>query len=76
MPVILVIVSTFMTLMAQEMQAYELKELVIPEGQSFEVGGIAFLNSGRMVVSTRRGQVWISKSPFRRDKPTDFSLFC
>ncbi len=38
---------------------YAIDSLPVPDGVVLEVGGLAFLSDGRMVVSTRRGQVWI-----------------
>ena len=34
-----------------------------PEGARLEIGGIGFLPDGRLVASTRRGQVWILADP-------------
>ncbi len=47
-----------------------------PPGVSLEVGGMDFLPDGRLVLSTRRGQVWIVENPLA-DDPADakFSLF-
>ncbi|MDA0934945.1 MAG: PQQ-dependent sugar dehydrogenase [Planctomycetota bacterium] len=38
---------------------YAIDSLPVPDGVVLEVGGLGFLSDGRMVVSTRRGQVWI-----------------
>lgn len=47
-----------------------------PAGEVLEVGGMDFLPDGRLVVSTRRGQVWIVENPMAED-PADarFQLF-
>ena len=34
-----------------------------PDGAVLEVGGMAFMSDGDMVVSTRRGQVWRIENP-------------
>jgi glucose/arabinose dehydrogenase len=56
--------------------AYVLEQIPAPAGARFEVGGMDFLSDGRMVFSTRRGQVWILENPLCED-PADvrFSLF-
>ena len=42
---------------------YALEQYRTPDGCVLEVGGMDFLSDGRLVVSTRRGQVWIGKRP-------------
>ncbi|NOT29175.1 MAG: hypothetical protein HOP15_01865, partial [Planctomycetes bacterium] len=60
----------------QEAEYYAVDYLVPPEGARVEVGGMAFLPDGRLVVSTRRGQVWIIEDPLAADpKEARFSLF-
>ncbi|MFT7619231.1 MAG: glucose/arabinose dehydrogenase [Planctomycetota bacterium] len=54
---------------------YALSEIAGPKDQLLEVGGIAFLPSGEMVVSTRRGQVWITTDPTKNDGKVEFHLF-
>jgi glucose/arabinose dehydrogenase len=61
----------------QEAAYYSVDYLVPPDGARVEVGGMAFLPDGRLVVSTRRGQVWIIENPLAQDpKEARFSLFC
>jgi len=61
----------------QENEFYTVDYLVPPENTRVEVGGMAFLPDGRLVVSTRRGQVWIVENPLAKDpKDARFSLFC
>lgn len=61
----------------QEAEYYSVDYLVPPEGTRVEVGGMAFLPDGRLVLSTRRGQVWIVENPLAKDpKDARFSLFC
>jgi glucose/arabinose dehydrogenase len=43
---------------ADEAQYYTVDYLTPPEGEVIEVGGMAFLSDGTMLVSTRRGRVW------------------
>jgi len=59
-----------------EADYYTVDHLVPPEGVVLEVGGMDFLSDGRLVVSTRRGQVWLVDNPLARN-PADarFSLF-
>src|SRR5262245_17553470 len=44
---------------SSEEEAYAIEWFEPPAGAVVEVGGLAFLPDGRLVVSTRRGQVWI-----------------
>ncbi len=50
-----------------EANYYAVDYLVQPEGQRIEVGGIDFLPDGRLICSTRRGQVWIVDNPLAKD---------
>ncbi len=60
----------------QEAEYYAVDYLVPPEGERLEVGGMGFLPDGRLVLSTRRGQVWIVENPLAQDpKDARFSLF-
>ena len=52
---------------ASEADAYTLEYLKTPDGCVLEVGGMDFLSDGRLVVSTRRGQVWIVEDPLGAD---------
>ncbi|MFT4592966.1 MAG: glucose/arabinose dehydrogenase [Phycisphaerales bacterium] len=56
---------------------YTTDYLTEPDGAVLEVGGMAFMADGDMVVSTRRGQVWRIDNPNSAD-PTDatFTLIC
>lgn len=59
-----------------EADYYAVDYLTPPNGARIEVGGMDFLPDGRLVVSTRRGQVWIVENALAKD-PSDarFSLF-
>lgn len=54
---------------------YDLTEIPGPKDEVLEVGGIAFLPSKEMVVSTRRGQVWITSDPTNPTGKISFRLF-
>ncbi|MCC6408715.1 MAG: DUF1080 domain-containing protein [Planctomycetes bacterium] len=55
---------------------YSVDYLVPPDGSRVEVGGMDFLPDGRLVVSTRRGQVWLVSNPLAADpKDAKFALF-
>ncbi len=61
---------------ATEAEFYSVDHLSPPEGALLEVGGMDWLSDGRLLVSTRRGQVWIVTDSLAAD-PADarFSLF-
>lgn len=60
----------------QESDFYTVEYLVPPEGAVIEVGGMDFTADGRLVISTRRGQVWIVDKPLADDpKEAKFHLF-
>src|SRR5262249_19014763 len=62
--------------LAGEEDYYAVDFLVPPDGARVEAGGLAFLPDGRLVASTRRGQVWIVENPLARDpKDAKFHLF-
>ncbi len=52
---------------ASESDYYVVDHLVAPPGCVAEVGGMDFLPDGRLVLSTRRGQVWIVENPLAAD---------
>lgn len=59
-----------------ENDIYRLSTVPIPQGILLEVGGMTFLPSGSLAVSTRRGEVWIIDNPSmkNRKQPT-YRLF-
>ncbi len=59
-----------------ENDIYRLRTVPIPQGIFLEVGGMTFLPSGSLAVSTRRGEVWIIDNPSMKNglKPT-YRLF-
>ena len=59
-----------------ESESYAVDFLQEPAGEVIEVGGMDFLPDGRLVVSTRRGRVWIIDDPGARDPArASFHLF-
>ncbi len=55
---------------------YAVDYLEPPPGARLEVGGLDFLPDGRLVVSTRRGEVWIVENALAQDpKDARFHLF-
>ncbi|MCE9594345.1 MAG: DUF1080 domain-containing protein [Planctomycetes bacterium] len=55
---------------------YRVDYLTPPDGARVEVGGMDFLPDGRLVVSTRRGQVWLVSNPLAADpRDAKFQLF-
>lgn len=62
--------------LAVPQDSYVLEHLPSPEGAVLEVGGMDFLSDGRLILSTRRGQVWILENPDCEDpKDARFTLF-
>ncbi len=59
-----------------ESDAYRVDYLPSPPGAVLEVGGLDWLSDGRLVVATRRGQVWLVENALA-DDPAEarFSLF-
>ncbi|MBL8862818.1 MAG: DUF1080 domain-containing protein [Planctomycetes bacterium] len=60
-------IATGLSLSADESLYYAVDHLVAPKGCVAEVGGMDFLPDGRLVVSTRRGQVWIVENALDPD---------
>lgn len=61
---------------ALESKHYVVDYLPTPADQRLEVGGLDFLSDGRLVVSTRRGQVWMVENALAADpKQAKFTLF-
>jgi glucose/arabinose dehydrogenase len=61
---------------AQEAESWAVDVIPVPVDQVLEIGGMDWLPDGRLILSTRRGQVWIVENPLAED-PLDvrFSLF-
>ncbi len=47
----------------KESEFYQISTLPIPEGIVLEVGGLAFDNSGKLGVTSRRGELWVISDP-------------
>ncbi|MEO6710365.1 MAG: family 16 glycoside hydrolase, partial [Planctomycetota bacterium] len=61
---------------ANEADYYAVDYLTPPDKTRVEVGGMDFLSNGRMLVSTRRGQVWLIDNALAKDpKDAHFTLF-
>lgn len=64
------------TLLEREAQHYVVEHIPPPPGAVLEVGGLDWLGDGRLVVSTRRGQVWIVSDVLADDpSAARFTLF-
>ena len=64
------------SLLAQEARYYATDYLAPPPDAAAEVGGMGFLPDGRLVVSTRTGQVWIVRDALAADpRAARWSLF-
>lgn len=59
-----------------EERYYTVDHLTPPDGTRLEVGGLDFLPDGRLILSTRRGQVWTVDDPLAQDpSAARFTLF-
>ena len=54
----------------KEEDYYKLIEFPIPEHVNLEAGGLELLPSGKLAISTRRGDIFVVNRPFA-DPPTD-----
>src|SRR5438045_4200290 len=69
-PVLLVISSLALGQAPKEEDYYKLIEFPIPEHVNLEAGGLELLPSGKLAISTRRGDIFVVDKPFA-DPPTD-----
>jgi len=61
---------------ALESSYYTVEHFTAPQDALLEVGGLDFLSDGRLVISTRRGQVWTVSEPTADDlSDATFTLF-
>ncbi len=59
-----------------ESEHWVVERYVTPEGELLEVGGLDWMPDGRLVVSTRRGQVWMVEDALADDvRDARFSLY-
>lgn len=64
------------SLLAAEARHYRLVTLPVPPNISLEVGGLAFRPDGKLLVCTRRGDVWLIANPGAADlTQVKYSLF-
>jgi glucose/arabinose dehydrogenase len=54
---------------------YRLTPLTIPEGVSLESGAMELLTSGKLAVTTRRGEIWLVENPFGDPAAMKWSRF-
>lgn len=60
----------------KEEDFYKIYTVPIPEEVKLEVGGMTFLPDDRLVVCTRRGEVWVIRNPYMKNGTyPQFSLF-
>lgn len=68
--------ATETTSAESESDYYTVEHFVAPDGAVLEIGGLDFLSDGTLVVSTRRGQVWMVHGALADDvRNARFSLF-
>jgi len=59
-----------------EEQYYQVDYLTPPTDEVLEIGGMDFMPDGRLVLSTRRGQIWVVTNPLAEDpSQATFQLF-
>ncbi len=59
-----------------ESRYYTIEHYTAPDGETLEVGGVAWMSDGRMLVSTRRGRVWAVENALADDiGEARFSIF-
>ena len=64
----------FVPVMAQEdqqQQYYSIKPFDIPEDVVLEVGGLELTDSGKLAVSSRRGDIYLVSDPFSKEPATE-----
>ena len=67
MSTLLTLSASMLALLQSDAECYTVEHLPSPPGERLEVGGLGFLPDGALVVSTRRGQVWIYRDPMAAD---------
>jgi glucose/arabinose dehydrogenase len=73
---LLLVLLTATAYAQRESDHYTLENYHLPDGCVLEVGGMDFLSDGRLVVSTRRGQVWLVENALADDvDDARYSLF-
>lgn len=60
---------------AGEEEYYPIITMAVPEDMLIEAGGVATLPDGRVMVATRRGQVWLVENPTSKDGRANYKLF-
>jgi hypothetical protein len=64
------------SLIAAEAKHYKLLTVPVPKGIVLEVGGLGFRSDGKLLVCTRRGEVWLIENPASEDPAkVKFKLF-
>lgn len=54
---------------SQEKRYYQINDVTLPDSILLEVGGMAFIESGKLAVCTRRGEIWIINNLGASKKP-------
>lgn len=54
---------------------YALTTVPIPDDVMLEVGGLTTMDDGRLIATTRRGEVWIIDDVYNERRPSNYSLF-
>lgn len=72
LPIVLLVLPTLAIAQQapKEEDYYKLIEFPIPEHVNLEAGGLELLSSGKLAISTRRGDIFVVDKPFA-DPPTD-----
>lgn len=60
----------------KEQKFYSISDVVLPDSIKLEVGGMAFMDDGRLAVCTRRGEIWLIDDPYqKKSKTPSFTKF-
>jgi uncharacterized cupredoxin-like copper-binding protein/glucose/arabinose dehydrogenase len=58
---------------AKEKKFYAISDVVLPDTVILEVGGMAFMDDGKLAVCTRRGEIWVITDPSGKPRFTKFA---
>lgn len=60
---------------AAEKKFYSIQDVFIPDSIVLEIGGMTFDDKGRLVVCTRRGEIWLIEDPYQKKSKPVYKRF-